>query len=188
MGANIVANYLGLEGPQCFIKAAVCVQPPMKMWETGNNIRHGNWGFFNYALGRNVKVKFDGLANQEFREIFKATHGLDLKDVLEKSRTIIDIDSNLTSKVFGFGTVENYYDKASCVHRLPSIKIPTFIMMALDDPVIGKNSIDRDVCSANPYILLGVTEQGGHLGYFESIMSTDQWFPQPALEFLNSFK
>jgi predicted alpha/beta-fold hydrolase len=44
--------------------------------------------------------------------------------------------------------------------------------MAKDDPIIGEQSIDYDICRKNPYVLLGVTERGGHLGYFESLLST----------------
>ena len=35
MGANIVANYVGEEGARCFLKAACCVQAPMKMCHFG---------------------------------------------------------------------------------------------------------------------------------------------------------
>lgn len=38
------------------------------------------------------------------------------------------------------------YDVASCVHKLPSIKTPTFILMAKDDPVIGPAAIDYETC------------------------------------------
>ena len=51
MGANIVANYVGEEGPNCFLKAAVCVQAPMKMWECGTHVQDKHYGFYNYVLG-----------------------------------------------------------------------------------------------------------------------------------------
>ena len=44
--------------------------------------------------------------------------------------------------------------------------------MSKDDPIIGENAIDYDTCSKNPYVLLGVTHHGGHLGYYESAFST----------------
>jgi hypothetical protein len=36
--------------------------------------------------------------------------------------------------------------------------------------------------------LLGVTNQGGHLGFFESITTYKQWFTEPVFEFLNLLK
>jgi predicted alpha/beta-fold hydrolase len=78
----------------------------------------------------------------------------------------------MTSRAFGFGTLQNYYDKASSIHRIPHVKTPLFIIMAKDDPIIGEKAIDHETCSKNPYVLLGVTEQGGHIGYFESMFHT----------------
>lgn len=94
----------------------------------------------------------------------------------------------MTSKAFGYGDIKTYYDKASCVHWIPNIKTPTFFLMAKDDPIIGEKAIDMDTCKANPYVLLGVTEKGGHLGYFHSVISTKQWFTEPIFEFLSHFK
>jgi len=45
-------------------------------------------------------------------------------------------------------------------------------LMAKDDVIMGEKSIDYETCIANPNILLAVTENGGHLGYFESVYST----------------
>ena len=78
MGANIVANYLGEEGAKCFVKAAVCVQPPMKMWECGENIEKRLFGFYNYILGRSLKDKMERWA-PNIREAYLANHGIDLQ-------------------------------------------------------------------------------------------------------------
>jgi predicted alpha/beta-fold hydrolase len=64
-------------------------------------------------------------------------YGVDLKKVITEMKYLHELDLNCTSIVNGFGTLENYYDKASCVHRVPNIRVPTFIMFALDDPIIG---------------------------------------------------
>jgi predicted alpha/beta-fold hydrolase len=47
------------------------------------------------------------------------------------------------------------------------------ILMAKDDPIIGDKAIETSVCVANPYLLLGITELGGHIGYFTNILTTD---------------
>ena len=38
--------------------------------------------------------------------------------------------------------------------------------MAKDDPVVGAKAICTEVVKKNPYLLLGVTERGGHVGFF----------------------
>jgi predicted alpha/beta-fold hydrolase len=50
------------------------------------------------------------------------------------------------------------------------------MLMAKDDPIIGSDTICYEICNRNPYLLLGVTKRGGHLGYFESFLSYKQWF------------
>ncbi|TNV77592.1 hypothetical protein FGO68_gene4857 [Halteria grandinella] len=187
MGANLTANFLGKEGGKSFIRAAVCVQPPLKMWECGKNLEHRNMGFYNYVLGNNLKRKINLFA-PKIHQHYKDNHGIDVHQVLSQCRHLIDIDTHMTAKSFGYGNIENYYDKASCIHRIPHIKTPLFIMMARDDPIIGENAIDHETCKENPYILLGVTDQGGHIGYFESMFHTRQWHTQPVFEFLKSFQ
>ena len=46
------------------------------------------------------------------------------------------------------------------------------ILMARDDPILGEETICYEFSKNNPYLLLGVTKCGGHLGYFESLFST----------------
>lgn len=159
----------------------------MKMWECGENLKTNNRGFYNHVLGSNLKKKLL-LYAPHIRDAYREQHGIDMVSVLESCKHLIDIDTHMTSKTFGFGTIENYYDKASCVHRIPGIKTPTFIMMARDDPIIGEKAIDHQACEKNPYVLLGVTDQGGHIGYFESMFNTRQWHTQPVFEFLKSFE
>jgi predicted alpha/beta-fold hydrolase len=59
MGANIVANYLGMEGDQCFVKAGCCLQPPFNMTVCGKNIERSLFGMYNKVLGQNLKRRFE---------------------------------------------------------------------------------------------------------------------------------
>eukprot|EP00347_Sterkiella_histriomuscorum_P010337 403376694 len=207
MGANIVANYLGEEaeiqeqsqmnfGMNSFqpkqkydlkVSGACCVQPPMRMWETGSSIQKSFFGMYDKVIGANLKKKVSQYADILHNEYF-TNHKVDFKESLKVIRTVSDYDHHVTSKVFGYETRENYYDKASSVHRIPKISVPTFILMAKDDPIIGEKTIDYEICQKNKNIILGVTEYGGHLGYFEHVYSTQQWFVRPVFEFLNSIK
>jgi predicted alpha/beta-fold hydrolase len=37
--------------------------------------------------------------------------------------------------MLGYSSTDEYYTKASCVHRLQNIEIPTFFINSLDDPI-----------------------------------------------------
>lgn len=85
---------------------------------------------------------------------------------------MIVFDDKITAPSFGYGDVDNYYYKASCYHDMEKVKTPTMILMAEDDPLIGKKSICYDIAKKNPNLVMGVTRRGGHLGYFESAFSS----------------
>lgn len=63
-----------------------------------------------------------------------------------------------------------------------------FILKSKDDPVIGPNSVNNELALNNPNILIGETNFGGHLGYFESFLDRKQFHCQPIISFMNAFK
>ena len=42
-----------------------------------------------------------------------------------------------------------------------------FILKTKDDPVLGPLSVNNEMLLSNPNILIGETNYGGHLGFFE---------------------
>lgn len=70
---------------------------------------------------------------------------MDLKKSLSACNSIISYDTHITSKLFGFEHVDDYYDKCSCYHALPKVRIPMFILMAKDDPIVGPQAICYNV-------------------------------------------
>lgn len=81
---------------------------------------------------------------------------------------MIDFDDKITSRLFGYDSVHDYYHKSCCNHKLVDIKVPTFFINALDDPVVGEFFEIKQI-KDNENILLGTTRHGGHLGYNESL-------------------
>lgn len=63
-----------------------------------------------------------------------------------------------------------------------------FILKAKDDPVLGPGSVKNDIVLNNPNILIGETNYGGHLGFFESFSNRKQFHSQPIISFMNAFK
>jgi len=42
----------------------------------------------------------------------------------------------------------------------------------MNDPIIGNECIDEDRALKNPNIILGKTNYGGHVGYFQNFFDT----------------
>ncbi|MFN0050635.1 MAG: YheT family hydrolase [Planctomycetales bacterium] len=78
-------------------------------------------------------------------------------------RGIAEFDRVFTAPVCGFGTAENYYQQCSSAQFLPSIRVPTHILAAADDPLVPYSALTR----ANPSsaVRVQVARHGGHLGF-----------------------
>lgn len=100
-------------------------------------------------------------------------YGIDFEKEIKSVVTLDEFDAKITSVINDFGTLENYYDKSSCFHKIPQIRIPTLFLFAEDDPIIGKATIDPEICHMSEYVMLGTTKRGGHVGYHEKLFSTD---------------
>jgi predicted alpha/beta-fold hydrolase len=112
------------------------------------------------------------------------TFGVDWKHEMKTSTGFVEYESRIVA-ISGQPTLDEYCRLSSSQNHIPQITIPTMILQAEDDPITGGKALDREVCRNNPHILLGITEKGGHCGYYQNIFSSRQWFVKPIFEFLN---
>ncbi|MEQ1945780.1 MAG: alpha/beta fold hydrolase [Bryobacteraceae bacterium] len=84
---------------------------------------------------------------------------------LPKVKTIRDFDELYTSRIFGFGSAENYYRTQSSNQFLQHIRIPTLVVQAKNDPMIPFKLYDHPAFRENPHLHLIAVEHGGHLGF-----------------------
>ena len=108
-------------------------------------------------------------------DYFLEEHGVkDLQEAFEKYEpTCRNFDIVFTCRLYGYESPEEYWYKASCFHRIPYIKVPTLFINTLDDPIVGYRGIDFDVFKSNKYCALATLNTGGHLGFYEQILSMD---------------
>ena len=101
---------------------------------------------------------------------------------------MLGFDNQITAPAFGFKDLQDYYFKTAAVHTIPLIKIPTFFLNSLDDPVVGIKAIDFKVFNENENVALGLTKYGGHMGCYESISHLkNNWAVETALNFFSVF-
>mmetsp|Transcript_2987 Transcript_2987/g.3535 ORF Transcript_2987/g.3535 Transcript_2987/m.3535 type:complete len:166 (+) Transcript_2987:541-1038(+) len=160
------------------------------MAKATDQVEEKYFGLFTQILCNNLKRKFREHIYLE--ELIMETHNISLNEVIEKSKTLKDVDDMLTSKIFGYGNADNYYLKARSSNFLHSISTPTLFINALDDPVCGKECIPYNSFSPtssdlqNNNIALLTTNGGGHVAHFTSIFSSKQWYNLPAFTFFES--
>jgi predicted alpha/beta-fold hydrolase len=84
---------------------------------------------------------------------------------LSSLRSIWEFDDRVTGPMFGFGNAENYYRTQSSAAFLESIRIPTLVVQAIDDPMIPFSVFAHPAFHANPWLELLAVPRGGHLGF-----------------------
>jgi predicted alpha/beta-fold hydrolase len=89
-------------------------------------------------------------------------HGLNGN--LRSLKTIYDFDDRITAPLHGFDGADDYYARASSRQFLASIRIPTLVLHALDDPFMTPAGIPRATELAES-VVLELTAQGGHMGF-----------------------
>lgn len=109
---------------------------------------------------------------------------IDLQD-FAAIRNFHDYDSRFTAPMHGFASAEAYWRESSSKPWIPSIRVPTLLVSAEDDPFLAPECYPHREAAANPNFTLEITPHGGHVGYIRW-RSTRYWSEWRAMQFLSS--
>ncbi|KAI9695455.1 MAG: hypothetical protein M1820_008640 [Bogoriella megaspora] len=179
LGANILTNYLGEEGDQCLLAAAVVVSNPWDL-EISSKALQRTW------LGMNVYMKVMGtnmkaLAERHVDHLARNTR-IDM-DRVRKCKYLYEFDREVQGPTWGYPTENAYYRDAQSSDAVLAVKIPLFGIHARDDPIAVDEAIPYNEIKVNPNVVLCTTNLGGHLSWFQT--NGERWFAKPAVNFLN---
>lgn len=87
--------------------------------------------------------------------------------------TLTDFDDYYTAPASGFRNREDYYRRCSAGPHLASIRKPTVILMAEDDPFVAVESFREHPFS--PSVQLHLEPIGGHMGYLSRGGASRRW-------------
>jgi uncharacterized protein len=123
-----------------------------------------------HPLGRHLESAIAKTLKKLAWEIY-SYHPNDLDpEAIVRANTIMGFDRELVIERLGFSTVKEYYDASSPLPLLPSLKIPTLILYAADDPMFAPAIVAdlKAACENNSAIDLRITAHGGHVGYLSN--------------------
>jgi len=158
LGANMLLKYLG-EGssipPQ--VKGGMAVSAPCDLSGSAKALHKIiNLPYqinFLWGLVKRLKLKQkqfpDLISKSQVRSIF----------------TLNDFDEVYTSRAHGFKNAQDYYEKASSLQFLKSIKTPVLVLNALNDSFLSKNCYPYKEAEQNPFLYLETPAKGGHVGF-----------------------
>jgi predicted alpha/beta-fold hydrolase len=159
MGGAQTLNYLGKKGkdlPRILIKAAV-YSTPVHLPSSAATLRR--------PVNRFYKQKFLGKLKNKMEAKGKQYPGLIDLERLPYVRDFDEFDTHYTAKLHGFEDAADFYEQASPHPHLQSIKVPTLILNAANDPLLGKECYPRAIAQESSIIFLEIPRRGGHTGF-----------------------
>ncbi|GMF50729.1 unnamed protein product [Phytophthora fragariaefolia] len=173
MGSNVLVKYLGEEGEQTRLTAAISVGNPFNMPKCSENIEGPLFNRLTYSrvLSAGLRDLFFNRSNAH--EVFRGYPGIDL-DALKKVTKVSEFDELFTIKHFNYNSVDEFYQDGSCVTRLLKVSVPLLCLNAEDDPISVATSLPtKEEVEANENVILCTTKSGGHLAFYEGNYEED---------------
>ena len=179
MGGNLVLKMAGETGETCpglRGVAAVCpnVHPApcvaaLEQWR--------NYAYHQYFL-RKLKARIERKA-----KFFPGKWDVSF---LNDIRTVTQFDDAYTAPDGGYRNAADYYERSGARHVLESIRVPTLLITAEDDPFIPFASFDLPRIRANSCIQLVTTAKGGHCGFLQRARANEdeRWAENRIIEFI----
>ncbi|KAJ2546103.1 hypothetical protein IWW35_005153 [Coemansia sp. RSA 1878] len=180
LGANIMTKYVGEEGENCPLIAAIAVGNPYDMYKVIKHLdsqRLSPSKIYDMAILNFLKTAFK--ANQS--TIMSAPVEFNIRKIAQSS-SIMEFTEEMTRKAFAYKSAKHLLDDSSCGPHLDNIRIPTMFLNSLDDPICIKSLIPFEKLVSNPYLVLALTVHGGHIGYMGNSWPTS-WVELPVSQF-----
>ena len=171
LGGNVLLKWLGERGADLpsEVRAAAAVSVPFDL-ERGSR-------FIERGFGRVYTRHFLRTLRAKARRKLEGDPGLFDPVALERARTLFDFDDAVTAPVHGFENASDYYRRSSSLRFLSSIRRPTLLLSAHDDPFLPSavlREVER-IARGNPHLSVEFPRHGGHVGF---ISGRAPWAPR----------
>jgi uncharacterized protein len=158
LGANVLLKYLGESGGAARVRAAAAISVPFDLG-AGADLLGASWA------GRLYVANFIRSLRRKYRQKRHLIgDACDARRVLS-ARSFREFDDAATAPLHGFAGVDDYYGRSSSARFLPSIRVPTLLVHARDDPFVPASAIAWDAIRANPVLTPAIVPHGGHVGF-----------------------
>jgi predicted alpha/beta-fold hydrolase len=155
----------GFDGPHPRPDAAIAVNPPVNLARCSKLLSKGlNKGYDRYFVKKVVR----SVREREIAGLIP-TH----RYLVHDRMSLADFDDQYTAPAGGFADRHDYYARCSAAPHLPSIKAPTVILHAEDDPFVAAQDL-RDA-QLPPHVHLHMEATGGHMGYLSRDLPDRRW-------------
>ena len=193
-GGNLVARYHSSLGPDSPFVSAVSMAHGYDIHQGISTVREKH----PYILNGIICSLYRGIAETNAKDIERLAKAqeqtIDLKSILATADFMtVDIKAVVepSPSQFGYKTIKEYYDDASCAFHLQTTAKPLLCLASKDDPLVYPwlLSIPQKAAQTNPNIIFATTARGGHLGWLENgegWFGMRPWLPRVACEYFKA--
>ena len=159
LGGNVALKLAGELGEDArgLLAGVAAVSTPIDLEESTRRLER--WD------NRAYELRFLGRLKRRIRALHRLAPERFPIEGLDRVRGLREFDDRFTARYFGFRDAADYYYTQSACRFLDSIRVPTLLVQAKDDPVVPFRIFERPEVSRNPNIRLLAVEHGGHLGF-----------------------
>jgi len=172
LGGNVLCKLLGEDGdalpPQ--VRGAVAVSVPFDLAAASRHIGRGFGVVYE-------KFFLKTLIPKALAKIARHPELAALQTV-RRARTLWEFDDAFTAPLHGFRDAADYYARASSLPYLSSIRRPTLLLSAVDDPFLPPRVLhDVEAAVAGvPHVEVEFPARGGHVGFTSYTRPWRPWY------------
>ncbi|HEY8098210.1 MAG TPA: hydrolase [Methylobacter sp.] len=186
LGGNVLLKWLGEQGNQVKLFAAVAVSVPLMLGICATKLDSGFSKLYRGKLLNELKTYMRSKL-QHLERMGQAEEAMKIKELgdLSTINSFWQYDDRVVAKLHGFNDVHDYYRRSSSRQYLKSITVPTLLIQAIDDPFMTKEVLPTQD-ELSPYVQLEFTRHGGHVGFVSGPIPfrPKYWLEQRITEFL----
>jgi uncharacterized protein len=170
LGGNVLLKFLGERGNDLpsGVRAAAAISVPFDLARSSRRVNRGFSRLYQRFFLRSLRRKAWEKA-QRFPDLAPA-------DRISSLKTLEQFDDLITGPLHGFADAQDYYARSSSLAYLPTIRLKTLLISAVDDPMLPPEVLDevRQVARKNPALEIDFVRKGGHAGF---ITGSVPWRP-----------
>jgi predicted alpha/beta-fold hydrolase len=176
LGGNMLLKWLGEAGDSArpVVERAAAISAPVDLTAAGWALQTG----FTAIYGRH----FLGTLRRKSLAKLERFPGLFDGEAARRARTLREFDDVVTAKIHGFLGVDDYYTRASAKPLLRSIRVPTLLLNARDDPFLPERNLPGPG-EVSDSVRIEFPLRGGHVGFVSGFPGRIDWLPQRLLHY-----
>ena len=179
LGGNVLLKWLGEQGNNLSLFCACAVSVPLVLSTCATKMDTGFSRIYRNTLLRELKQYL----KDKYKHLISTGHAQEAEKIsqlgdLSTIQSFWQYDDQVVAKLHGYMSAEDYYQKSSSRYFLDSIKIPTLLIQAEDDPFMTQEVIPHQD-ELPEKVTMEITQGGGHVGF---IAGSNPFKPQFWLE------